>query len=64
MNRKEFFIAGGRLLLLGGITASAGYLIVNNKVSTDCSESPACNSCGIAANCTNPEVKKEREKNH
>ena len=31
MNRKDFFKTAGRFLLLGGITASAGYLIVNNK---------------------------------
>ncbi len=62
MNRKDFFITGGRLILLGGIAASTGYLIVNNKVSASCDVSPACNSCGIAANCINPEVKTAREK--
>ncbi len=61
MNRKEFFKTGGRILLLSGITASAGYLIANKKVTTDCRISPACKSCGIYTDCINPETKKERE---
>ena len=61
MNRRELFITGGRLLLLGGITASAGYLIVNNKVSANCSVSPTCKSCGIYSDCVSPEVKTLRE---
>ncbi len=61
MNRKEFFKTGGRLLILGGITLSAGYLLVNNKVSASCSVSPTCKNCGKISNCENPEVKKERD---
>ncbi|NOR75444.1 MAG: hypothetical protein GQ525_09835 [Draconibacterium sp.] len=60
MNRKEFFNTTGRLLILGGITASAGYLIVNKKVTASCSISPTCNTCGKSANCENPDVKEER----
>jgi len=62
MNRKEFFKTGGRLLLLGGLTASTGYLFINRKVSADCTVSPACNSCGIYSDCVNPAVKTGREK--
>jgi len=62
MNRKEFFKTGGRIILLGGLAASTGYLVVNKKVSASCSVSHACNSCGISANCINPETKKERER--
>jgi hypothetical protein len=62
MNRKEFFKTGGRLLLLGGITASAGYLLVNKKVTAACSVSPTCKNCGIYSDCVNPEVKIERVK--
>ncbi len=61
MNRKEFFKTGGRLILLGGITATAGYLVVNKKVSLSCSVSPACTSCVIYSDCVNPEVKTDRE---
>ncbi|MCK5730721.1 MAG: hypothetical protein KAH68_06585 [Draconibacterium sp.] len=60
MNRKEFFKTSGRLLILGGITASAGYLIANNKVTASCSVSPTCNTCGKSSNCENPDVKEER----
>ncbi|MCG6185785.1 hypothetical protein [Maribellus maritimus] len=62
MNRKEFFKTGGRLFLLGGIAVSTGYLVVNKKVSLNCSVSSTCKSCGIYSDCVNPEVKTEREK--
>jgi hypothetical protein len=62
MNRKDFFKTGGRIFLLGGMAAAAGYLVVNKKVSANCSVSPACNSCGINTDCINPEVKTERGK--
>ena len=62
MNRKEFFKTGGRILLLGGLTTSAGYLVVNKKVSASCVISPACNNCAIYTDCISPEVKTEREK--
>ncbi|WP_346857211.1 hypothetical protein [uncultured Draconibacterium sp.] len=61
MNRKEFFKTTGRLLILGGIAASAGYLVVNKKVSASCSVSPSCKNCGKVSNCVNPEVKEERD---
>ncbi|WP_297093909.1 hypothetical protein [uncultured Draconibacterium sp.] len=60
MKRKEFIRTTGRLLLLGGITASAGYLFVNKKVSAACSVSPTCKNCGKVTACINPEVKQER----
>jgi hypothetical protein len=60
MKRKEFIKTTGRLLLLGGIAASAGYLVVNKKVSASCSVSPTCENCGKVSNCVNPEVKQER----
>ncbi|WP_319229172.1 hypothetical protein [Draconibacterium orientale] len=60
MKRKEFIRTTGRLLLLGGITASAGYLVVNKKVSAACSVSPTCKNCGKVSACVNPEVKQER----
>ncbi|HYQ56563.1 MAG TPA: hypothetical protein VEP89_04375 [Draconibacterium sp.] len=60
MQRKEFLRTTGRLLLLGGITASAGYLFVNKKVSAACSVSPTCKNCGTVSSCINPDVKEER----
>lgn len=56
MNRKEFFNTAGRLLILGGITASAGYLVLNNKVTASCSVSPTCNSCGKFSKCELPQA--------
>jgi hypothetical protein len=61
MNRKDFFNTAGRLLILGGITASAGYLIVNKKVAADCTESPTCKNCGKFAKCELPQAKKSIE---
>ena len=60
MNRKEFLKTTGRYFLLGGITASAGYLVVNKKVTASCSVSPTCKNCGKLTDCENPEVKEER----
>jgi hypothetical protein len=57
MNRKDFFNTAGRLLILGGITASAGYLVANKKVTASCSVSPTCNSCGKFAKCELPQAK-------
>jgi hypothetical protein len=61
MNRKDFFTTAGRLLILGGITASAGYLIVNNKVTANCTESPTCNSCGKFSKCELPQAELTKE---
>lgn len=62
MNRKEFFKTAGRLVILGGMVGSAGYLVANKKVSANCTVSPTCSNCGKAANCVSPEVKQERTK--
>jgi hypothetical protein len=60
MDRKEFFKTSGRLLILGGIATSAGYLLVNKKVSASCSISPTCQNCGKVSVCETPDVKKAR----
>lgn len=57
MNRKEFFKTTGRLLILGGITASAGYLVAGRKVTAACSVSPSCENCGKFAKCKLPQAK-------
>jgi len=56
MNRKDFFRTSGRFLILGGITASAGYLVLNNKVTANCSVSPTCNNCGKFSKCDLPQA--------
>jgi hypothetical protein len=61
MNRKDFFNTAGRLLILGGISASAGYLVLNNKVTTNCSVSPTCKSCGKFSKCELPQAKEIKD---
>ena len=63
MNRKEFIKTTGRILILGGIATSAGYLLVNKKVTANCSVSPTCKTCSKSSNCENPTVKEERTEN-
>jgi hypothetical protein len=61
MDRKNFFTTAGRLLLLGGMAASAGYLVLNRKVSATCTESPTCKNCGKFAKCELPQAKETKE---
>ncbi|MCA1758385.1 MAG: hypothetical protein LC658_01330 [Bacteroidales bacterium] len=56
MNRKEFFRTGGRILILGAMAATTGYLVVNQKVDTTCSVSPACQKCGQFVKCELPQA--------
>jgi hypothetical protein len=60
MNRKNFFTTAGRLFLLGGMAASAGYLVLNNRVSATCTESPICKTCGKFAKCELPQAKETK----
>ncbi|MFW6289805.1 MAG: hypothetical protein ACOC0R_02465 [Mariniphaga sp.] len=57
MNRKEFLKTGGRILILGGMAVSTGYLIVNERVDTTCSVSPSCTKCGKLSSCELPQAK-------
>jgi len=56
MNRKEFIKTGGRFLILGGMAATTGYLVANQKVDTTCSVSPACQKCGQFSSCELPQA--------
>jgi len=62
MKRKDFLKTAGRLLILGGITSSAGYLLVNKKVSATCSVSPTCENCGKFTKCELPQAEEEKRK--
>ncbi|MFV0592424.1 MAG: hypothetical protein ACK5M7_13640 [Draconibacterium sp.] len=55
-SRRKFIQNGGRLLLLGGLTAVSGYLILNKKISASCSVSPTCKNCGKFSKCELPQV--------
>jgi hypothetical protein len=57
MNRKDFIKTTGRILILGGMAASTGYLVVNKKVDATCSVSPTCQKCGKFSNCELPQAK-------
>jgi len=61
MDRKKFIQTGGRLLLLGGLTAASGYLILNNRVTTVCSVSPTCENCGEFSKCELPQAKEVKD---
>ncbi len=56
MNRKKFIQTGARLLLLGGLAATSGYLVANKKVTTTCSISPTCKNCGKFELCQLPQA--------
>lgn len=62
MNRKDFIIAGGRMLVLAGMAATTGYLVVNDKIETTCSKSAACTKCGQFTGCELPLAKDTRAK--
>jgi len=63
MNRKEFFKTSGRILILGAMAATTGYLVVNQKVDTTCSVSPACQKCGEFAKCELPQAIETKQAN-
>jgi len=56
MNRKEFIKSTGRILILGAMAATTGYLVVNKKVDATCSVSSACQKCGQFAKCELPQA--------
>jgi hypothetical protein len=62
MNRKEFIITGSRMLILAGMAATTGYLVVNNKIDTTCSKSAACTKCGEFSGCELPLAQDTRQK--
>jgi hypothetical protein len=57
MDRKDFFRSAGRFLLLGGIIGTSGYLVVNKRVTSKCTESPICMDCGKLSKCKFPQAK-------
>lgn len=61
MDRKEFLKTGGRLMLLGGIAASTGYLFLNNRVDAKCTVSSTCVNCGKFSKCELPQVKEVKD---
>jgi len=61
MKRKDFIKTTSRLLILGGITASTGYLLVNKKVTANCTVSPTCKNCGKFDKCELPQAKETKQ---
>lgn len=47
--------------MLGGLTATSGYLILNKKVTASCSVSPTCKNCGKFVKCELPQAKEVRD---
>lgn len=56
MKRKDFIKTTGRILILGGLAGTAGYLAGNHKVDTTCSVSPACQECRQFSDCKLPQA--------
>jgi hypothetical protein len=57
MNRKDFIKTTGRMLILGGMAVSTGYLVANKKVDAACSVSLTCQKCGKFSSCELPQAK-------
>jgi positive regulator of sigma E activity len=45
------------------MAATTGYLVVNQKVDTTCSVSPACQKCGEFAKCELPQAIETKQAN-
>lgn len=56
MNRNEFIRTGGRILILGGMAISAGYLMLNDKIDISCAETDGCGRCDWFTKCTLPDA--------
>ncbi|HZH74175.1 MAG TPA: hypothetical protein VFD91_16890 [Mariniphaga sp.] len=61
MNRKEFIRSGGRVLILGGMALSTGYLFARKKVDLTCSSSSACKECSELSACKLPKAKELKD---
>ena len=62
MNRKDFFIKGGRLTILTGIGILSAFLAYDQKIETpeNCTVAPQCKGCGKLSQCTLPQADKIR----
>jgi hypothetical protein len=62
MNRKDFFIQGGRWAILSVIGLLSALLASNHKIATpeNCSVAPQCKNCGKYDQCTLPQANKEK----
>lgn len=43
-------------MILGGMAATTGYLVANQKVDVTCAVSPACQKCGQFSECNLPQA--------
>lgn len=48
-------------MLLGGLTAASGYLVLDKRVTTGCSVSPTCENCGKYSKCELPQAKEVKD---
>jgi len=53
MERREFIKRWGRIALLGGMAASAGYFALSGRISTTaaCTGPGKCGACSVYASC-------------
>ena len=59
MVRREFFLKAGRLMMLGGLTAAAAYLVTERKVtlSAQCGLAQNCTGCSRYSGCSEPQAR-------
>jgi hypothetical protein len=63
MVRREFFIKAVRLLMLGGMTAAAAYLVAERKVSltAQCGLAQSCTGCSRYSGCNEQQARNLRD---
>jgi len=64
MERREFIHRWGRLALLGGMVATAGYFAVSGRITAtaSCTDPGKCGACNIYASCR--DSKRQKLNNH
>jgi len=64
MERRDFIRRWGRIVLLGGIAGTAGYLAFSGRVSGDavCAAPGRCGSCSQYTSCK--DSKRQNPENH
>ncbi len=63
MKRREFIRKAGRTLILGGIVAGSGYLLLKPRSGEKCDLDFICKNCKQNKTCTLPEAEAFKKKN-
>ncbi len=63
MERREFIKKAGRAMVLGGIVAGSGYLLLKPKSDEKCDLDFICQNCKKSKTCSLPEAEEFNKKN-